>query len=114
MTYFKDRAAPSPPHMVGPWKEKMDREIRYTIANYGEEETAAKEGGLSHKVRAKRSCLSSEAACDYSTEAFQMPYSTESCMEIGPWKYSGEIILLLVQTILKLFVGVMAFVEVMV
>ena len=26
-------------------------------------------------------------------------------MEIGPWKYSGEIILLLVQTILKLFGG---------
>ena len=28
-------------------------------------------------------------------------YSTESCMEIGPWKYSEETILLLVQTILK-------------
>ena len=26
-------------------------------------------------------------------------------MEIGPWKYSGETILLLVQTILKLFGG---------
>ena len=35
-------------------------------------------------------------------------------MEIGPWKYSGEIILLLVQAILKLFLGVLAFVGVMV
>ena len=34
--------------------------------------------------------------------------------EIGSWKYSGEIILLLVQTILKLFLGVAAFVGVMV
>ena len=32
-------------------------------------------------------------------------YSTESCMEIGPWKYSGETKLLLVQTVLKLFGG---------
>ena len=43
-----------------------------------------------------------------------LQYSTESCMEIGSWKYSGEIILLLVQTILKLFLGVVAFVGVMV
>ena len=28
-------------------------------------------------------------------------HSTESCMEIGPWKYDGETILLLVRTILK-------------
>ena len=35
-------------------------------------------------------------------------------MEIGSWKYSGEIVLSLVQTILKLFLGVMAFVGVMV
>ena len=41
-------------------------------------------------------------------------YSTESCMEIGSWKYSVEIILLFVQTILKLFLGVVAFVGVMV
>ena len=43
-----------------------------------------------------------------------LQYSTRSCMEIGSWKYSGEIILLLVQTILKLFLGVVAFVGVMV
>ena len=41
-----------------------------------------------------------------------LPNSTESCMEIGSWKYSGEIILLLVQTILKLIFGVVAFVGV--
>ena len=35
-------------------------------------------------------------------------------MEIGSWKYSGEIFLSLVQTILKLFLGVRAFVGVMV
>ena len=35
-------------------------------------------------------------------------------MEIGPWKYRGEIVLLLVQTILKLFLGIVAFVGVMV
>ena len=40
--------------------------------------------------------------------------STESCMEIWSWKYSGEILLLLVQTILKLSLGLMAFVGVMV
>ena len=33
-------------------------------------------------------------------------------MELGSWKYSGEIILLLVQTILNLSLGVMAFVGV--
>ena len=35
-------------------------------------------------------------------------------MEIESWKYSGEIILLLVQVILKLFLGVVAFVGAMV
>ena len=38
-------------------------------------------------------------------------YSTESSMEIGPWKYSGETILLLVQIILKNCLGVLAFVS---
>ena len=33
-------------------------------------------------------------------------------MEIGSCKYSGEVILLLVQTILELFLGVVAFVGV--
>ena len=35
-------------------------------------------------------------------------------MEIGSWKYSGEIVLSSVQTMLKLFLGAMAFVGVMV
>ena len=35
-------------------------------------------------------------------------------MEIVSWKHSGELILLLIQTILKLFHGVVAFVGVMV
>ena len=41
-------------------------------------------------------------------------YSPESCMEIGPSKYRGEIFLLLLQTKLFFFLRVLAFVGVMV
>ena len=62
------------------------------------------------QMMAVEGCLSAAIPC----RDVNLYYSTDSCMEIGSWKYSGETILLLVQTILKLFLVVVAFVGVMV
>ena len=41
-----------------------------------------------------------DVGCTLACRDVNLQYFTESCMEIGPWKYSGETVLLFVQTIL--------------